>query len=446
VQPESIVIIRPAKRVVGSISVPGDKSISHRAAMLAAIADGTSQIRNYATSADCASTLSCLQKLGVRIERDGAQIVIHGVGAKGLSQPEGDLDCGNSGTTMRLLAGIVAGQNLATALTGDESLRSRPMQRVIEPLELMGAVVSSDNGRAPLRIQGRDALKPIDYELLVASAQVKSCILLAGLTAEGKTTVVENEITRDHTERLLRWFGAPLEVGKPKREPDQARFAAVTGPAQLRARNLTIPGDISSAAYFVGASAMLPGSTLEINDVGLNETRTALLEILAAMNFIEVSNAHEEAGEPVGTIRMSGTGAAPPLKELDAPLEIGGPQIPRLIDELPLLAVIGSQTRGGIEIRNAKELRMKESDRIATTVEALRAMGGSVEEFEDGLRVTGSTKLNGARIDSHGDHRIAMSFAIAGLVAEGETEIVGAECVAISFPEFFDLLESVVER
>lgn len=413
--------------------------------MIAAIANGTSHLRNYSTSADCGATLSCLEKLGVRIERNDHEVIVHGVGLSGFTTPATDLDCGNSGTTMRLLSGILAGQSFVSTLTGDESLRSRPMQRIIEPLEMMGARVGSLNGRAPLRIEGRRPLQALDYELLTASAQVKSCILLAGLHAEGKTTVVENEITRDHTERMLEWFGAEMESGQTDREPENARAAAVTGPAQLAARDISIPGDISSAAYFIAAAALLSESSLRIEGVGLNPTRTEFLEVFAAINSIELHNVRQEANEPVGLITASGAEDYPLMRELDSALVIDGTDVAQLIDELPLLAVVGSQLAHGVEIRDAKELRVKESDRIAATVAGLRAMGCDVEEFDDGLRVNGPTKLQGAKIDSRGDHRIAMSFAIGGLIAEGETEIVGAECVAVSFPEFFDLLESVTE-
>ena len=410
--------------------------------MFAAIAAGPSRLRHYSTSADCAATLSCLEKLGLQVERNDCEVIIHGVGLNGFAAPDCELDCGNSGTTMRLLAGILAGQNFAATLTGDESLRSRPMQRIIEPLEMMGAEISSNKGRAPLRIQGAHPLQAIDYELLTASAQVKSCILLAGLHAEGKTTVVENEITRDHTERMLEWFDANIETGKPEREPETVRFASITGPAQLTARDISIPGDISSAAYFIAAAILLPQSSLEISDVGLNPTRTSFLDQLRLMEpAIEIRNQRADCNERRGDISVSGETSS--IGHQTERITINGALIPQLIDELPLLAVVGSQREGGIEIRDAKELRVKESDRIAATVAGLRAMGCEAEEFADGLRVNGPTKLRGARIDSHGDHRIAMSFAVAGLVAEGETEIAGSDCVAVSFPEFFDLLESV---
>jgi 3-phosphoshikimate 1-carboxyvinyltransferase len=439
------VIIRPAKRINGRLAVPGDKSISHRAAMIAAIATGVSRLTNYSTSADCASTLACLEKLGVRIERKDNEVTIHGVGLYGLRASDADLDCGNSGTTMRLLSGILAGQNFASTVTGDVSLRSRPMQRIIEPLEMMGAKINSLDGCAPLRIQGRRPLQAMDYELLTASAQVKSCILLAGLNANGRTSVVENVITRDHTERMLHWFGASMETGAPNCEPQAAHLAAVKGDAQLIGAEVKVPGDISSAAYFIAAAALLTNSSLEIFDVGLNPTRVAFLERLRAMGIeIEVAPGSESSQEPLGSLRVRGRRI---MKEaVSRMLLVDGTIIPQLIDELPLLAVIGSQLTSGIEIRDAKELRVKECDRISATVEGLRAMGCDVEEFDDGMRVNGQVELRGAKIDSRGDHRIAMSFTVAGLVAGGETEIVDPDCVAVSFPEFFDLLESVTER
>jgi len=434
------VIIHPARRIHGRIRLPGDKSISHRAAMIASIASGISHLNNYSTSADCAATLSCLRKLGVQIERNDSDILIHGEGSVGLSGPNEPLDCANSGTTMRLLAGILAARDFVSTLTGDESLRSRPMQRIIEPLEMMGAEISSKDGRAPLQIRGA-TLKAIDYELLTASAQVKSCILLGGLQAQGKTTVIENEVTRDHTERMLAWFGVPVAMGKAEREPENARFAAVSGPAQLRARDVSIPGDISSAAYFIAAAALLPESSLELCDVGLNPTRAAFLDQFRSMGFeITVTNEREESNEPRGDIVVR---ASHPQSK--TPIRIDGAIIPQLIDELPLLAVVGSQIAGGIEIRDAKELRVKESDRIAATVAGLRSMGCEVDEFDDGLRVGGPNKLRGAKIDPRDDHRIAMAFTVAALLAEDDSEIEAADCVAVSFPEFFDLLNSVVE-
>jgi 3-phosphoshikimate 1-carboxyvinyltransferase len=440
------VIIREAKTIHGRVLMPGDKSISHRAAMIAAIAEGTSSISNFSTSADCAATLSCLAALGVGVRRDHRDLVITGVGLDGLRAAPDALDCRNSGTTMRLLAGILAGQDFTSILTGDESLRSRPMQRIIEPLRMMGAQVTAGDGHAPLVIHGHRGLQAITYELLVSSAQVKSCIMLAGLYAGGRTEIIEHEITRDHTERMLRGFGAPVEVGPAEREGENARFAAVSGPARLSARNVAIPGDVSSAAFFVAAAALLPGSELEISDVGVNPTRILFLEQLRALGLeVEMAGVNEGQDEPVGVIRVRGSRALLPGSS-DSPMTIGGTVVPQLIDELPLLAVVGSQVQGGMEIRDAAELRVKESDRIATTAQNLRAMGADVEEFADGFRVAGPKRLRGAKIDPCGDHRIAMAFSVAGLIAEGETEITDAECVAVSFPEFFELLNSVVER
>ncbi len=443
-------IIRPAKRVRGRLTMPGDKSISHRAAMVAALAKGTTRVTNFSTSADCATTLSCLEQLGVRIDRRATEVEIRGVSSY-FQQTSGPINCGNSGTTMRLLAGILAGENLESTLTGDESLRSRPMQRIIEPLTMMGATIDSDDGHAPLKIKGRDPLRAISYELPVASAQVKSCLLFAGLAARGRTEVTEEFLTRDHTERMLQYFFAPVETRAGAREG--SRIVSVQGPAVFGPRSparmmseLSVPGDISSAGYFLAAAALLPDSSIEIGDVGVNPTRTLYLKQLRARGLdVEISGAHDECNEPVGTISArsshgrSGSGAA-------APLSLHGSIVPQLIDELPLLAVVGSQIEGGIEIRDAAELRAKESDRIAATVQNLRAMGAEVEEFADGLRVAGGASLRGALINPRGDHRIAMAFAVAGLIAQGATEIKDAECVAVSFPEFFESLESVVER
>jgi 3-phosphoshikimate 1-carboxyvinyltransferase len=438
------VIIRPAKQIQGRLDLPGDKSISHRAALIAALAEGTSRLVNFSSSADCGATLSCLQQLGVGIEREGHEVVIHGIGADGLRAPLKPLDCANSATTMRLLAGILAGHNFTSTLTGDASLRSRPMQRIIEPLRMMGANVSSDDGCAPLMIEGRHPLKAINYELLVASAQVKSCILLAGLSAKGQTKVIENSVTRDHTERMLRWFGVSIEVREGEREG--SRTVTAEGPARIGARDVTIPGDLSSAAYFIAAVALLSGSSLEIANVGINPTRIPFLKQMRSFGFdVTINDAREQCNEPVGTVRARGSKTTP-ASDFDSLLTLRSSLIPLLIDELPLLAVVGTQIEGGIEIRDAAELRVKESDRIAATVQGLRAMKAEVEEFDDGLRVGGSARLLGAKIDSRGDHRIAMAFTIAALIAEGETEIKDADCVAVSFPDFFDLLESLIEQ
>ncbi|HEU4596114.1 MAG TPA: 3-phosphoshikimate 1-carboxyvinyltransferase, partial [Pyrinomonadaceae bacterium] len=411
-------------------------------------------IRNYSTSEDCASTLKCLAQLGVSVAREGGDVIVEGTaseaGHAALRQPSAPLDCGNSGTTMRLLAGVLAGQPFESTLVGDASLLRRPMRRVIEPLELMGARIRSADGHAPLRVEGRRPLDAIAYEMPVASAQVKSCVLLAGLAARGVTRVAEaRAMTRDHTERMLRWFGVPVraEFLTDHAEPT-ARALSVEGGATPAACNLEVPGDISSAAFLVAAAAMLPGSALEIGGVGLNPTRTQVIPALHNLGArVRTEGVRERCNEAVGEIVVGdsrGLGAPNARGETNV---LRGPLIAQLIDELPVLAVVGSQSEGGLEIRDAGELRFKESDRISATVGNLRAMGAEVEEFEDGLRVAGRTRLRGARLDAHGDHRIAMAFTVAALAAEGASEIEGArECVGVSFPEFFDLLESVAER
>jgi len=432
--------VAPAHRVKGQLRLPGDKSISHRAALVAALANGVSHLSNFSTSHDCASTLSCLQQLGVSITRDSDILSI--AGRYELTKAVKPLDCGNSGSTMRMLAGIVATQDFSSELTGDESLRTRPMQRIIEPLELMGAHIRSQERKPPLTIQGSRRLKTISYKMPIASAQVKSCILFAALRADGYTEVIETSSSRDHTERLFNAFGVP--VGK-KTTSDGNSVVSIEGPARFTAANFLIPGDISSAAYFVAMALLLPGSELIIEDLGLNPTRIEFLSALRSWGAnITTSDVRQECNEPVGTIRVRSALAATPAK--DEKRILSGSMIPGLIDELPLLAVVGTQIPGGLEIRNAEELRVKESDRLAATVKNLRAMGAEVEEYDDGLAVSGPTSLRGALIDSHGDHRIAMSFSVAALIAEGASEIDGAECVDISFPEFFELLERIVER
>jgi 3-phosphoshikimate 1-carboxyvinyltransferase len=433
--------ITPARRINGRAQLPGDKSISHRAAIIAALASGTSRITNFSPSEDCAATLSCLRKLGVSIQSEGSSVIVQGAGEPGLHAANEPLYCGNSGSTMRMLAGVLAGQEFSSTLTGDDSLSSRPMQRIIEPLQLMGAELGSKNAKPPLTVKGRKPLKPIRYELPVASAQVKSCLLLAGLNAQGRTEVIEREETRDHTERMLRWFGVPLEGSG-----EGAGAISIDGPRSFASRDVSVPGDISSAAFLIAAAALLPGSTLDVEGVGLNATRTMFVAMLRSLGvMIEVTDERHECNEPVGRVRVTGKLSDQPPTPVDSTL-VRGNLIARLIDELPMLAVVGSQIPGGIEIRDAAELRRKESDRISTTVTNLRAMGAEVEEFEDGLRVHGRTQLHGARLDSFGDHRIAMAFAVAALTAAGDSEITGAEAVGVSFPDFFTLLESLVER
>lgn len=415
--------------------LPGDKSISHRAAIIAALAEGETRIENFATSADCASTIDCLAALGVKIRHlRGNCIVVGGVGKTGLSRPSLPLDCGNSGTTMRLLAGVLAGQSFDSTLTGDNSLRKRPMQRVIDPLSAMGAVIrSADGARAPLTIDGEKPLTGLEYQPPHASAQVKSCVLLAGLNASGRTTVVEPIRTRDHTERMLAWFGADLDCTETS--------VSVSGDAVLKGRDLTVPGDISSAAFFMIAAACLAGSDISLPNVGVNPSRTAIIDVLRSLGGdVETTEESEVCNEPVATMRICG-GMRSTKR---GPIMLDERTIANLIDEVPILAVCATQVEQGLEVRGASELRVKESDRIAAVVENLKRMKARVTEFHDGFKVERSY-LRGAEIDSYGDHRIAMAFAIAGLLADGETEIRGAECADVSFPRFFETLASVVE-
>ncbi len=423
-------LIRPARNVAGSLRLPGDKSVSHRYAMLAAIAEGTTRLENFSTGADCASTLGCVKALGVEVERSDNRVVIHGQGPK-LCPPVSPLDCGNSGSTMRMLSGILAGQDFSCQLTGDESLSRRPMARIIAPLEMMGAKISAqDGGRPPLHIAG-GKLKAIRYNLPVASAQVKSCLLFAGLFATGETTVVEPIRTRDHSELALRAFGAELtQAGNEVR---------IQGGQKLKAIEAGIPGDISSAAFFLCAAGLFPGSQLVIEDLLMNPTRARLLDILILMGIgISVTQLEEQHGELRGTVKVEG-------RDLRG-ITLAGADTAALIDEIPVLAAIAPYTSGGIEIRDARELRVKESDRIAAIAANLRAMGAQVDERDDGLKIPGSQTLHGAEIDSLGDHRIAMAFAVAALRAEGETRIRGAEAAVISYPGFFDALERVAQR
>ncbi len=425
-------IIRPAKNLYGSLRLPGDKSISHRYGMLAAFAEGTSRFTNFSTGADCASTLACMEALGAKVRRcEDGSVEVTGVGGC-VTPTEQPLDCGNSGSTMRMISGLLAPQQGRFTLIGDESLSRRPMGRIQKPLEAMGARLTLTGGHAPLTIEGRE-LKAIDYTTPVPSAQVKTCILLAGLQTAGTTTVREAVRTRDHSELALRAFGATIE-----RTLDSV---SITGPQKLHAIEAAVPGDLSSAAFFLCAAALFPGSNLVLDALGMNPTRAALLDVLSALGArIGVLNLEEKNAELVGTVQISA-----PAEGLGS-TAIRGALTAQLIDELPVLAAIGPFTSGGIRIRDAKELRVKESDRIALVVKNLRAMGAEVEEFEDGLDVPGGQTLHGATIDSGGDHRIAMAFSVAALRAEGETRIQGAESVAISFPEFFDLLDLVAER
>ncbi len=430
--------IQPAGNLCGTINLPGDKSISHRAALFSAMAKGTTRIENFATSADCASTLSCLQQLGVEISRENSTVFVKGVGKIGFKGAESALDCGNSGTTMRLLSGVLAGQRFDSVLIGDESLSIRPMKRVIEPLSQMNVRIEATENHAPLRIFGKNPLRAISFEPKVASAQVKSCVILAGLNAGGKTSVLEKTPTRDHTERMLRWFGVDIE----ERNTENGKLISVSGDANLTARDLLVPSDVSSAAFFLVAAACLTGSEIVLQGVGLNPTRNAVVEVLRSFGAeIEVFSEREIGNEPIGDLRVRRTGD---LRSKLSSNILRGKIIANLIDEIPILAVFGTQIEGGIEIREASELRVKESDRIRSVVENLRKMNARVEEFEDGFRVEKS-QLKGARVESFGDHRIAMAFAVAALFADGATEIEDAECAAVSFPAFFEILQSVTK-
>jgi len=420
----------PARNVLGSLRLPGDKSISHRYAMLAAVAEGRSRFQNFSTGGDCASTLRCLEALGCAVKRDGGTVEIVGR-PNGLDQPAQPLDCGNSGTTMRLLAGLLAGRGIDCELTGDQSLSRRPMDRVMAPLREMGAEITSTEGRPPLRIRPAARLKGIRYTSPLPSAQVKTAVLFAGLSAEGATEFTEPVRTRDHGELALRAFGAEVQRSR--------NTVSIEGGQVLHAIEAFIPGDISSAAFFLCAAALFPGSNLVMEGLGLNPTRAALLDVLTQLGArISVINLEEHHGELVGTVKVE-HGALKSAK-------ISGAMTARLIDELPVLAAIAPYTQDGIEIRDAQELRVKESDRIAAVAANLRAMGAAVEEYPGGLRVPGNQSLRGVELDSAGDHRIAMAFAIAALRAQGETKIHGADAAEISFPEFWTMLDSVCER
>ena len=428
-QENESVVIRPARNILGSMSVPGDKSISHRYAMLAALAPGRSRFENYSPGADCASTLGCVKALGCTVERDekGA-VVIDGVGPE-LSFPSGALDCGNSGSTMRMLSGIVAAQPITVVLIGDESLSRRPMKRVMEPLRLMGAEITAHDDHAPLVISGT-RLKGIEYAPPVASAQVKTCLLFAGLLAEGTTVVNEPTRTRDHGELALRAFGAQVSR--------KGNAVSIAGGQTLHPLEAYVPGDSSSAAFFLCAAAIFPESNLVIDGVLLNPTRSALLDVLAAMGCrVNMMRVEEQFGELVGTISL--------IPNVKKPVEISGALTALLIDELPVLAAVAPYT-AGLVVRDASELRVKESDRLSAVTRNLQAMGAEVEQTGDGWKIPGGQKLHGAEIESFGDHRIAMAFAIAALRAEGETVIQNSECVGISYPGFFSDLERVLER
>jgi 3-phosphoshikimate 1-carboxyvinyltransferase len=420
--------ISPGGTIEGVVELPGDKSISHRYAIIAALAEGRSEILNYATAADCRSTLDCLRRLGVEIEFTRERLRISGKGLGGLQAPRRTLDAENSGTTIRMLAGVLAGQSFTSTLSGDASLRSRPMRRVVEPLRKMGAEIRAHGDDcAPLEIRG-GALHSIDYSLPIPSAQVKSAILLAGLFADGVTTVRETVRTRDHTELALREFGATIE--------SLNKSVRIHPRPKLEARQLIVPGDLSSGIFFIAAALIVPDSSLMLHNVGLNPTRTRVLDFLISMGAaIHLASVQLRDGELIGDVSVRHSALAGG--------EISGSYVAEMIDELPMLAALGPFTEKGIEIHGAQELRVKESDRIATIAAGLRRMGARVEEFPDGLRVEGRSagKLRGAKVEPAGDHRIAMALAIAALGAEGDTVIRKADCVGVSFPEFFATLE-----
>jgi 3-phosphoshikimate 1-carboxyvinyltransferase len=422
--------ISPASAITGAITLPGDKSISHRYAMISAIADGDSRIHNYSTGADCHSTLGCVRALGIDVEEAGTEVVIRGRGLDGLRAPAGDLDAGNSGSTIRMLSGILAAQPFLTRIFGDESLSRRPMQRIMRPLAEMGAEIHAREDKfPPLEIHGA-RLRPIDYTLPVPSAQVKTCVLFAGLFAEGRTSVSEPVASRDHTEIALREFGAELSVAERK--------ISLTGRPHLTGRELTVPSDLSSAAFFIVAALLVPGSQLTIRGVGLNPTRSALLDFLTGMGArILIPTLESSNGELVGDIVVQHS-------ELKGGT-VEGALSAALIDEIPVLAVLGAATEEGLTVRDAGELRVKETDRIRTVVENLRRLGVQAEERPDGMVIPGRQKFRAAEFDSFGDHRIAMAFAVAALRADGPSVIENADAASVSFPEFWSTLERIAE-
>jgi len=420
--------ISPVRSLSGSITLPGDKSISHRYAMIASIADGESRIRNYSTGADCHSTLNAMRALGADVEENGTEVTIRGRGLDGLCAPDSDLDAGNSGSTIRMLSGILAAQTFTTRIGGDQSLSQRPMRRIMDPLGRMGASIAARDGRfPPLEIHGA-RLRPIDYTLPVPSAQVKTCVLFAGLYAEGETIVREPVRSRDHTEIALREFGADLRV--------QGKTIALPGRPALHACDLEVPADLSSAAFFIVAALLLPGSRLTIRGVGLNPTRSTLLDFLAGMGAgLRIAGVESRHGELQGELVVTASRVRGGIIEKDTTAAV--------IDEIPVLAVLGAASEEGLTIRDAGELRVKETDRIATVADNLRRMGVSVEELPDGLVIPGGQHFHAAELDSFGDHRIAMAFSVAALAADGESVIHGAEAASVSFPEFFKTLHRI---
>ncbi len=416
----------------GEVTVPGDKSVSHRGVMFGSIAKGTTEIHNFLQGADCLSTIACFRQMGIEIENHNDTVLVHGNGLRGLKKPDGTLDCGNSGTTARLICGILSGQDFSCTLTGDASIQKRPMKRIITPLSQMGAKLRSlrDNGCVPLEITGTK-LHSVSYASPVASAQVKSAVLLAGLYGDGITQVTEPYVSRNHTELMLRCFGADVRTEGTK---------AVIHPAEeLYGQNILVPGDISSAAFFIAAGLIVPGSEILIRNVGINPTRNGILKVCKSMGAdLVLLNENQDAGEPTADILVKSSSLHG--------IEIGGAVIPTLIDELPVIAAMACFAEGETVIRDAAELKVKESNRIEVMVRNLSAMGADVTETEDGMIIRGGKPLHGAVLESKSDHRIAMTFAVAACLADGETEILGAECVNISYPGFYKDLERLKKQ
>ena len=415
----------------GEVTIPGDKSISHRAVMFGSLAEGTTEVTNFLQGADCLSTISCFRKLGIQIENTAERILIHGKGLHGLSESSETLDTGNSGTTTRLISGILAGQSFTTFLNGDASIQTRPMKRIMTPLSMMGADITSLNGNncAPLRICGGH-LHGITYQSPVASAQVKSCVLLAGLYADAPTSVTEPVLSRNHTELMLAGFGAKVT--------SSGTTATIEPKPDLKGMKIEVPGDISSAAYFIAAGLIIPNSEILVKNVGINPTRDGILRVAIEMGGdITVLNEKISGGEPTCDLLVRSSS----LKGVT----VGGEIIPTLIDEIPMIAVMACFAEGTTIIKDAQELKVKESNRIDTVVTNLKAMGAHIEATDDGMIIEGGYPLHGAVIDSHLDHRIAMSFAVGALGADGETTIEGADCVKISYPKFYETLESLIQ-
>ena len=412
----------------GEVTIPGDKSISHRAVMFGSLSEGTTEVTNFLQGADCLSTIDAFRKMGIEIENTPERILIHGKGLHGLQAPSSVLDMGNSGTTTRLISGILAGQTFESTLTGDASIQKRPMRRIMEPLSMMGGKIESLNGNdcAPLRITGAP-LHGIHYHSKVASAQVKSAVLLAGLYADGETLVTEPTLSRNHTELMLRYFGADLQ--------SEGKTARILPAPRLEGRKIDVPGDISSAAYFIAAGSLVPDSEILIRNVGINPTRDGIIRVAREMGADITLFNEKNTGEPVADLLVKSSSLHG--------ITIGGDIIPTLIDELPIIAVMAAAADGTTVIRDAAELKVKESDRIAVMTENLSAMGCDITATQDGMIIHGRNALQGAVIDPHSDHRIAMSFAVAAMIADGETEIKDADCVMISYPDFYDDLKKL---